>query len=165
MNYNKLFSNYLSNVATLPSGDFLNKIVSSKLNPFFEEIYDIPHNNSSSNYPPYNLVKVSDIESEIQLAIAGFKRDEITVSLVKDCLTISGKKRGMETSTESSEKTDLDVYPKFLLRGIASRKFSNKFQLSPYTIVNGVTLEDGILTIKLKKENPENNNEQIFTIS
>lgn len=125
-----------------------------------DDIFSIPKGSLTSvNYPPCNVVKTGDSEYEIHLAVAGFKKDEITVTANNEFLKITGKKIS-DVSKESEDET----YPQYFYRGIAGREFLNKFQLSPHTYIKEVLLEDGILIVKLKKELPEEVKEKTYQI-
>lgn len=95
------------------------------------------------NYPPYNLIKVSDDEYRLVMAVAGFTKKDLKVDVVNSTLVISGE----------VEKGDAEVT--YLHRGIAQRNFKNEFKLMEYVVVEGAELNDGLLTITLKREIPE----------
>ncbi len=100
------------------------------------------HGLGSIQYPPHNVVKVSETESVIELAIAGFKSSEIDIEVENSIVTILGTKDG-------EDKRD------YAHKGISSRKFTKKFNLSEHTVVTGSTLVDGILSIYLELRVPE----------
>ena len=106
----------------------------------FFSLLDGVHENSS--YPPYNLEKVGDDEYRLTVAVAGFKKDEITIKVEDGRLLINGSKAPVE------EK-------KYLHVGIAERDFKREFKLAEYVVVQGAALEDGLLTVSLKRELPE----------
>jgi len=89
-----------------------------------------------SNYPPYNIVKLNDEEYQIQVAVAGFNRDEIDIEVKDGVLTITGEK-------ESEDETN------FLYKGISARQFRRRFTLNDTVEVQTADLSDGILTIDL----------------
>ena len=98
---------------------------------------------TQSNYPPYNLVHVSDVESRLELALAGFKRKEVNVYTQDGKLFVEGQK-------EDKEEKD-----NYLHKGLAQRSFTRSWTLSDETEVRSVNFEDGLLTIELGKIIPE----------
>lgn len=101
------------------------------------------------NYPPYNLIHVSDNETVIEVALAGFSEDEIQVFTEKGHLTIAA------TKAETDERT-------FLHRGLATRNFTRRWQLSEDTQVGDVLYKDGLLTIQLTRVVPERHQKRFF---
>jgi molecular chaperone IbpA len=97
----------------------------------------------TSTFPHYDIVKVSENEYRIDLAVAGFSRDNLDVSAEANVLTIKGTK-----STEPTDET-------FVHRGIAKRQFTKQFSLGEQLRVEGASMEDGILRIGLFREIPE----------
>ena len=110
----------------------------------FDNIFDsvFNMNESSTSYPPYNILK-SDNNYTISLAIAGFSKDEIDISLQENELLIKG----------TSEEKDKDV--EFLHRGIAGRNFERKFRLADTVKVSDASYENGLLNIYLEREIPD----------
>ena len=108
--------------------------------------------NSTSNYPPYNLVKLDDERQQLQLALAGFSREDIEVSVERKVLNISVQK----SDTEVGE---------YVHKGISSRTFSRNWQLSQDTLVDEVTFVNGLLSVTLKREIPEEARKKILPIS
>ena len=98
---------------------------------------------SQTNYPPYNLVQLSNVEYRLELALAGFKKEEINVYTQDGKLFVEGQKGDVET-----QRT-------FVHRGVAQRSFTRSWTLSDETEVRSVTFEDGLLTIDLGKIVPE----------
>lgn len=98
----------------------------------------------NSNYPPYNIVKYNDREYGIEVAVAGFVKEEITVSVDQDQLTITG--RNMITESEQKE---------YLHRGLAARDFEQTFTLAEFMNVIGAEVKDGMLKIRLERIIPE----------
>ena len=95
-------------------------------------------------YPPYNIERVSDDEYRVTMAVAGFGRDDITIEVKQNTLTVSGKK---------ADKTEQKG--EFLHQGIAQRAFERRFQLADFVQVEGAELDHGLLHIALKREIPE----------
>lgn len=103
-------------------------------------------NNSNTNgYPPFNLEKLSDAEYRITMAVAGFTEAEIDVTQKENTLRVTGEK---------SEKADSDA-ERFLHRGIANRNFEREFILADHVEVKTAALKDGLLTIDLEQQMPE----------
>ena len=92
---------------------------------------------TSSNYPPYNLIQVNNTESRLELALAGFKKEEINVYTQDGKLFVEGQKEPDDTGTN------------YLHRGVAQRSFTRAWTLSDETEVRSVTFEDGLLNIIL----------------
>ena len=98
---------------------------------------------TTSNYPPYNLVTINNTESRLELALAGFKKSEVNVYTQDGRLFVEGQKEDKETGTE------------YVHRGVAQRPFTRSWTLSDETEVRSVTFEDGLLSITLGKVVPE----------
>jgi len=114
----------------------------------FRDLEKIMHN--STNYPPYNLVEVGEDTYMIELALAGFKKEEIFVEQEKNVLTIKG------SSKEDSSK--------YIHKGIGARDFVRTFSLSEYMIVAGVTMENGVLRVLVIRDVPEEAKPRKFEI-
>jgi molecular chaperone IbpA len=100
---------------------------------------------TQENYPPFDLIKKGDNDYCIQLAVAGFTRDEIDITAQQNVLLVSGRK-----SEEADEKSG-----DFIYRGIANRSFERRFALADHIQVKGADLKDGLLSIELVREIPE----------
>lgn len=113
----------------------------------FERIADRVNSASKlagiQKYPPYNIIKTDENSYIVELAVAGFKKDDIEIELHDGVLTIKGV---VQTDEENHE---------YLHRGIASRGFERRFTLADTVLVKGADLEQGILTIHLKNVIPE----------
>lgn len=96
-------------------------------------------------YPPYNIEKLSDDEYRIVVAVAGFKEQDLTLTVQENQLTVTGNHLD---KTESKETN-------YLYKGIATRTFERKFNLADHVKVTGADLSDGLLTVALKRELPE----------
>ena len=96
-----------------------------------------------TSYPPYNINKIDDLNYQVEMALAGFSKDDIEVKYSDNQLTIK--------SVESDDKDEKDV----IHRGISKRKFSRTFTLAEDMKVNGAELKDGMLLIELEKIVPE----------
>ena len=115
----------------------------------FDRLFDMLENSNmgqpQENYPPFDLIKEGENEYRIQLAVAGFKPDEIDITAQQNVLIVSGRK-----SDETEEKgTD------FIYRGIANRSFERRFALADHIQVRDADLKDGLLSIALVREIPE----------
>lgn len=104
-----------------------------------------------TGYPPYNIVKTSDTTYVIEMAVAGFKEDEIKVVVKENILTVTGKNVPEERN--------------YIHRGIASRSFARTYTLPDTIEVKGVHLADGMLTIELENVIPDAKKERLIPIS
>lgn len=116
----------------------------------FDRLFDMLENssfgqNQQENYPPFDLIKEGDNQFRIELAVAGFRPDEIDVTAQQNVLIVSGRKN------EESEQRDSD----YVYRGIANRSFDRRFALADHIQVRGAGLKDGLLSIELVREIPE----------
>ena len=105
----------------------------------------------SSNYPPYNLIHVNNVESVLEIALAGFSKKEIKVYTEYGKLIIEGKK-------ESKEGDSVN----YAHQGLAQRSFNRTWQLSDDVKVKDVEFKDGLLTIKLGKIVPEHHSRKDY---
>ena len=105
---------------------------------------------TTTNYPPFNLVQVSNVESRLELALAGFKKEEVNVYTEYGKLFVEGQKEDKETDTT------------YVHRGVAQRSFTRSWTLSDETEVRSVVFEDGLLTIELGKIVPEHHQRKDF---
>jgi len=96
-----------------------------------------------SNYPPYNLIQLNNHESKLEIALAGFKKDELKVFTEFGKLYVQGKK---EESKDVGE---------FVHKGLAQRSFERVWTVTDDTEIRSVSFEDGLLTINLSKIVPE----------
>ncbi len=94
-------------------------------------------------FPPFDIVKVSELEWRVKLAVAGYKKENLSIELDENVLTISGA-----TQTESVD--ELDTH-QILYKGISTRKFCKRWTVSEGTKVDSASLEDGILNVKIIK--------------
>ena len=99
--------------------------------------------NEAGGYPPYNIETVGEDAYRIEMAVAGFRPDELNIEVKENVLTVQGKK----TANDDSRR--------FLHRGLAERSFERRFQLADYVVVTDADLADGLLSISLKREVPE----------
>jgi molecular chaperone IbpA len=100
---------------------------------------------NTATYPPYNVIKFSDDDYVMEFAVAGFKKDNISITTDKNVLTVNGEKEDPEFEKDSG----------YVHKGIAGRKFSRSFTLPEYFEVVGAEMEDGMLLITLERQIPE----------
>jgi molecular chaperone IbpA len=112
----------------------------------FDELMRIQSQQSTTNYPPYNVVQINEDEYMISLAVAGFGLDNLSVTKDKNFLIIEGKNTIKEE--EGSEIT-------YLHKGISARDFRREFKLADHVEIENAHLELGILNVHLKREVPE----------
>ena len=98
---------------------------------------------TASGYPPYNIERTGENEYRIEIAVAGFKRDELVIDVKESVLTVAGRKAANEPERH------------FVHRGLAERSFERRFQLAEYVVVDDAQLADGLLSISLRRERPE----------
>lgn len=126
----------------------------------FDKIFNDFENrfqHSTTNYPPYNVIKHDENLFEIEVAVAGFTKHEVTVEVDQDQLKIRGKK----TLTWRGGEEDPTEY---LHRGLALRDFERSFTLAEHIIVGEAELTDGILRVKLTREVPESLKPRLIAI-
>lgn len=97
---------------------------------------------SIDNWPPYDIAKTDEENYRITMAVAGFSEDELSITQEQNMLLVAGSK----TADENAQ---------YLHRGIAGRSFQRRFQLADHVRVEGATLVNGLLTIDLRREIPE----------
>ena len=133
----------------------MTRLTTLDLQPFYrnsvgiDRIFDsmlnrIEHSSSTTNYPPYNIIKIDDDNYKIEVAVAGFTKGEIDVQTHDGQLIIKGEKEDQEV---------LDI--NYLHSGIGNRKFLRTFELSDYVEVASAEVKDGILTVDLERHVPE----------
>ena len=107
------------------------------------DLLDAASAETANGYPPYNIERTGDHEYRIEIAVAGFKPDELDIEVKESVLTVKGRKAAN------------DEPRRFLHRGLAERNFERRFQLAEYVVVTDAGLADGLLHIALKRELPE----------
>ena len=105
---------------------------------------------TTSNYPPYNIIEINNVESRLEVALAGFKKDELKVFTEFGKLHVQGTKEKQE-----DDRT-------FRHRGVAARDFSRVWTLSDDTEIRGVEFTDGLLVVQLGKVVPEHHARKDF---
>jgi molecular chaperone IbpA len=108
----------------------------------FVELANASHTTQSATYPPHNIIKYDEDNYEIEMALAGFAKDEINVEFSDGQLTVNGKK---ETDTTKN----------YIYKGLATRSFTKTLALSDYIEVKGAEFLNGILTIQLERVIPD----------
>ena len=98
---------------------------------------------AASGYPPYNIERTDENAYRIELAVAGFKPEELNIEVKQNLLTVQGRKAAN------------DEQRRFLHRGLAERDFERRFQLADYVVVTEAQISDGLLSINLKRELPD----------
>ena len=128
------------NAADLPA--LMEKITKNSigLDNYFDDFFRIQ---TPSNYPPYNLIQLNNHESRLEVALAGFKKDEVKVYTEFGKLYIQGKK----------EESEVDGT--FVHKGLAQRSFQRVWTITDDTEIRSVSFEDGLLTVDLAKIVPE----------
>jgi molecular chaperone IbpA len=123
----------------------------------FDRIFDDMErrfsNQISNNYPPYNVAKLQENLYEIEMAVTGFEKDEIKVTVEQNELTIIGER----------DKND-DVTVEFLHRGLALRDFERKFTLAEHMKIVSATIKNGILQIRIERKIPEEMKPRVIDI-
>ena len=99
---------------------------------------------SGTTYPPYNIERTGDNAYRITMAVAGFADKDLNIEVKENVLTVQGRK----AANEGEQR-------RFLHRGLAERSFERRFQLADHVIVDGANLADGLLSIALRRELPE----------
>ena len=113
-------------------------------------------NSVSNNYPPHNILKTGENQYEIQIAVTGFEKSEITVSVESNVLTVTGE------GAESIRHENSEIV--YLHRGLATRDFAREFPLAEHIEVVGAETKNGMLTIKLVRNVPESAKPKIIDI-
>ena len=109
----------------------------------------------TSGYPPHNIVKNSDSLFILEVAVAGFKKHQLSIELLDRVLTVRG------TKDNGFKEDQQDEYQ---FRGIGTRPFEKKFTLAEFIEVVDVKLADGLLSITLMKNEPEAEKPKVFAI-
>ena len=108
------------------------------LDRFFNNSYE-----TTTNYPPYNLIHVNNVESVLEIALAGFNKKELKVYTEYGKLIIEGQKETKETKSE------------YVHQGLAQRSFTREWTLSDDVKIRDVQFKDGLLTVNMGKIVPE----------
>jgi molecular chaperone IbpA len=119
---------------------------------FNDEFFNVPN----VNYPPYNIVKTGANTYNVEVALAGFSRDDVSVEFAEGILTIKSKDR-----TESNKK---DEDGNIIHKGISKRYFSKSFTVSDDVEIKGAELKDGLLTVSMERIIPEAKKARVIEI-
>ena len=118
----------------------------------FDQLNTYARNNATSTgFPPYNIRKGGDYTYAIEMALAGFSKDDIEIEVAEGLLTVR--------SIKENDENDSDIY-----RGISYRKFNRKFTLADDIVVNDASLENGMLKIDLERIVPDAKKPRIIKI-
>lgn len=117
-----------------------------------DRLSSIHKTNSSLSYPPYNVLKYDHDNYALELAVAGFRKDEIDVTVKDNTLVITG------------ERLSPEVEDYYIHRGIATRKFTRSFALGEFMEIKGAEMENGILSIQVERIVPEEKKPKAITI-
>ncbi len=107
------------------------------------DLLDSASTEAATGYPPYNIERTGENTYRIEIAVAGFKSDDLMIEVKENLLTVQGRKPAN------------DETKRYLHRGLAERNFERRFQLADYVVVSDAHLADGLLSISLKRELPE----------
>ena len=119
---------------------------------FNDDFFNVP----TVNYPPYNIVKTGVNTYNVEVALAGFSRDDVSVEFAEGILTIKSKDK------KESEKKDEDG--DIIHKGISKRYFSKSFTVSDDVEIKGAELKDGLLTVSMEKIVPESKKARVIDI-
>jgi len=121
----------------------------------FDRLFDDSFVTTANNYPPYNIVKVSETDYAIQIAVAGFGKDDIEIETKENTLTV-----------KSVEKKDGEVVDDttYLHKGISNRAFRRSFTIADDVVVKGASFENGLLNIELERIIPEEKKPRMIEI-
>ena len=122
------------------------------LDDVFHRLHSYGMGHANNAYPPYNLVEESNVKWRIELALAGWSRDEIEVSTESNILLIRSK----TTKTKGEEE--------YMHRGISTRTFARGFNLSDDVEIGTVTFNNGLLVIELKRIIPDHQKLKVYDI-
>ena len=117
----------------------------------FDELQKI-RAHANDGYPPHNVIKTGERTYTVELAVAGFKREDLSAEIKDHVLTIKG------------ERAQRRPEEQYVHRGLSTRKFVKSYRLSEYTEVVGADLSDGILTVDLEVVVPEERQPKLIAI-
>ena len=115
------------------------------MDTYFDRIFSY----EAQSYPPYNLVQVNEDESRLELALAGFSKDDVKVYTERGSLVVEGNKNSEDDRT-------------YVHRGLAQRSFTRKWNISEDTEVSEVTFDNGLLVVTLSRVIPESRKKKFF---
>ena len=147
---------------TFPTPQDLQKMLgfSVGFDGFFNRLSNV--DTAQTSYPPYNIRKINEFQYVVELALAGFTKDDIEVELTDSTLTVRSviKKDDGVDNDEISSNNEIG----FVHRGIAKRSFSRAFQLSDDIIVKSADLQDGMLIVNLERVIPDEKKPRLIPI-
>ena len=131
----------------------------NQLTPYavgFDRVFDqlntyVTNNATSTGFPPYNIRKGGDYNYTIEMALAGFSKDDIEIEVAEGLLAVR--------SVKENDENDSNIY-----RGISYRKFNRKFTLADDIVVNDASLENGMLKIDLERIVPEEKKPRLIEV-
>ena len=130
--------------------ELMDKIMKNSIginDDYLDRFFNVSH---TSNYPPFNLIQVNNVESRLEVALAGFKKDDIKVYTEYGKLFVEGKQEDKETDGE------------FVHKGLAQRSFTREWTLADDTEVRSVSFDDGLLVVQLGRIVPEHHSRKEF---
>ena len=130
--------------------ELMDKIMKNSIginDDYLDRFFNVTHN---SNYPPFNLIQINNVESRLEVALAGFKKDDIKVFTEFGKLHVEGKKAESEDDGE------------FVHKGLAQRSFTREWTLADDTEVRSVSFDDGLLVVELGRIVPEHHSRKEF---
>jgi molecular chaperone IbpA len=107
------------------------------------DLLDSASSEAASGYPPYNIERTGENTYRVEIAVAGFKAEDLNLEVKENLLTVQGRKAAS------------DEAKRYLHRGLAERNFERRFQLADFVVVQDAQLANGLLSISLKRELPE----------
>jgi len=110
-------------------------------------------NQINNNYPPYNIIKTKENHYNLEVAVTGFQKDEITVEVDQDMLIVKGERQRQD-----------DDEVQYLHHGLANRDFTRTWPLAEHIEVGEVTIKNGVLTINLERKIPESLKPRVLKI-
>ena len=123
----------------------------------FDHMYDhLPHMTAANSYPPYDIVKTGSLTYDIQVALAGYSKKDISVNFEDNILKIE--------SVKSKEEKEVEDNNGVLHKGIAKRSFSKGFTIADDVEVKGAELKDGLLKVSLEKIVPDHKKARTINI-
>jgi molecular chaperone IbpA len=133
----------------------MNTLTKFDLTPFnratvgFDRLFDVLDrqfsNSVSTSYPPYNIIKDGEDKYTVEIAVAGFREDELDITVKDRSLTVTGEQKREENAEG----------PNYLHKGISTRSFTRSFMIGDYIEVKTATVQNGMLVIGLERLVPE----------
>ena len=130
--------------------ELMDKIMKNSIginDDYLDRFFNVSH---TSNYPPFNLIQINNVESRLEVALAGFKKDEVQVYTEFGKLFVEGKKTESENDGE------------FVHKGLAQRSFERQWTLAEDTEVRSVSFDDGLLVVELGRIVPDHHSRKEF---